>query len=782
MKVFHYKKKLNLSLGIVIIFIFLSGINVNSSLFSKEVTPPFINLGLENMNYGISLNNAPQININTSSEFRMHEFANISSSKENISSIDINVPSSDWNLTNIELNFTDIRLKQETITLASQDDVSDVWVLKNGEYEQLAMQMEVTESIKLISIDIYGFSSQIPEVDEVFVKITGWDDGNNEPDTTKIYGDTIPLNISNTPQWFEQKFAEPIDLEPDNYAIVLDGYPEIGNDIQYYWFINETNPNSLTMSYWDYRFFQGGWDWYSIAGDVFCHRINQFANRSYRPTEINMSAVINEKSYSILNGVDEGMGYLNLPNLDFPIPGTILQIEISTNESIQLSFNLNYSLSINDFKNVDLWLKIEKVKANEWIIVPNITRYSFYYSVAFEFPINWNNVNVFRNGLNISEDSGVLFENDILTIDNNTITPNSTWLISANSEQKDFALSSSAITFNPADKLEIKAETSFGNGELRFSLIDSNNQEIYEEIRSLSLPTEKFSYVISSGDRAGIWNAILIWYNQTDAGFASLTFNVELPFVLEPLSVFFISIGIVGAVSSGYGSYKLIKRRKQTEAIKKRKIIDKCMDIVNLKSILVTDRNSSLTLFEGTYVEKGLDSNLISGFLQAIRSFGIELTESQESSQIIKLEYQKLKIIMDEYGDFRIILIMKEIPSIDFLDSVKDLSYELKEKFEKYISNFNGNIKPFKYIDRLIVKHLNGELLYPLKLDRAENSNITTEERALISKISGLLKTKNTDYIYFKDIVEEKACSPEEVLLINSLIQKGILNPILSFK
>ena len=41
-----------------------------------------------------------------------------------------------------------------------------------------------------------------------------------------------------------------------------------------------------------------------------------------------------------------------------------------------------------------------------------------------------------------------------------------------------------------------------------------------------------------------------------------------------------------------------------------------------------------------------LVSTLISGFLEAIRSFGLELNSSADETQTIKLEYKKSKVLM----------------------------------------------------------------------------------------------------------------------------------------
>ncbi|MFO7794504.1 MAG: hypothetical protein ACQERB_04210 [Promethearchaeati archaeon] len=773
----YLKKKFKIHVFVIFLVFLLGILNLHFFTNFRNYNQIFFNDPSEIRDDLIGLNNGENNSLNSSSDFEMCEFANISSSKTNISSINIDIPSSGWNLTSIEFNFTDISLKQETITLASENDVSDVWVLQNNNIERLSMQIKVTEQVKINSIEIYGFSSQIPEDEEVYVGITDWNSADNVPDLNTIYGDPIPINISNIPTWYVQKFSNPINLDPGDYAFVLDGYGRIGNDIQYYWFMNESNPNPLYMGYY-YRFL--GWRWGKNQYDVFCHKINQWVNRSYKPSEINMTASINEIPYEILEGLNVGTGYLNIYNLNYIIPDNILHITISTNGSIQINFNLNYTISINNLRNVDLLLHIKEGKENDWKIFPNLERYPFYYSVSFQIPTNWFNLSLYKDDIEISSDPEIIYQNYTLTIKNDTITANSDWLIAAQSDRQNFAINIQKTSYNPADEIEIEIGSSFLNGEFNFILLDSIGQEKSSQTKSVNAPTEIFSYIVRSNDRRGTWNALIFWNNQTDAGVENVSFIVEIPFVITPFLIFLISIISIGAVSSVYGTYKIIKRRKRIQQKRKQKIIDKCMDIVNLNHILVTDKKSSLTLFDQKYVEKALEANLISGFLQAIRSFGIELTDTKESSQIIKLEYKNLKVIMDEYSNFRIIAIMKEIPSNEFLNSIKDLSYELEEKFGKYLENFNGDIRPFKYIDRLIIKHLNGELLHPLKLEKVDESKFNQEERTLISKISKLRKIKESEYVFFRDLVHERACDPEEIIIINKLIEQRILKPILN--
>ncbi|TFG00643.1 MAG: hypothetical protein EU542_07880 [Promethearchaeota archaeon] len=771
----YFNKKFRIHV-LIIVVIFLFGSFHLSCFINFKNNSQLLNNGnsIENLNL-VDLVIGEDNSLNTSSNFEMIEYANITSSQNNTSNIDIEMPSAGWNVTNIQLNFTDIRLKEETVVIASENESSDFWILDYDGNERLAMQIEVTEDIKLFSVQILGFSlgRDLLE-DEVSVKITDWDGSNNNPiNVDSPYGE-IGLNISNIAGWHSQIFPDPIDLGPGDYAIVLDGHGTIKEGLDIYWFMNQSNPNPLYMSYY-YKFF--GWRWGRSQYDVFCHKLTWRMNRVYNPSEINMTATIDGIHYKVFDGYSEGYGYIKLSNTNITIPEVIFNIEIKNNQSIQLIFNFTYILHLTEIVLINSIVTIKEGEHNKWKIIPFIDRCSCNYSVSFKIPKSWHNLTIYKNNVNITVDPNIIFDGNNLQIKNDTITDNSSWLITAQNEKKAFSLNSQETIYNPADEIEIEIESSFLNGEFIFILLDSNSQEKYTETKSLSGSTDTFSYVVRSDDIGGIWNALVFWNNQTHAGIEIISFTVDIPFVLSPFSIFLISIISIGAVSSVYGSYKIIKRRKNLQEMRKRRIIDKCMDIVNLNHILVTDKDSSLTLFDKKYTDKVLDANLISGFLQAIRSFGIELTNTKESSQIIKLEYKDLKVIMDEYYDFRMIFLMKDMPSNEFLNSIKDLSYELKEKFGKYLEDFNGDIRPFKYVDRLIIKHLNGELLNPLKISEVNESKLSQAEKNLISKIRKLQKINEADYVLFRELVQERSCDPEEILLINKLIEKGILKP-----
>ena len=161
----------------------------------------------------------------------------------------------------------------------------------------------------------------------------------------------------------------------------------------------------------------------------------------------------------------------------------------------------------------------------------------------------------------------------------------------------------------------------------------------------------------------GIYKAFVYLCNGTDAGIQSEQFEISIPpvpFKMEPWMIFVIILITVAISGAGIISYRTIKSMRSKQFEKKQKLYDSCIDILNLDYIMVTDKKSGLNVYSQNLSEKTIDATLISGFLQAIHSFGIELIKVEDQSQTIKLEYKDSIILMSEFVNIRLILIMKK--------------------------------------------------------------------------------------------------------------------------
>ncbi|MFX0030796.1 MAG: hypothetical protein ACFE8B_16405, partial [Candidatus Hermodarchaeota archaeon] len=289
-----------------------------------------------------------------------------------------------------------------------------------------------------------------------------------------------------------------------------------------------------------------------------------------------------------------------------------------------------------------------------------------------------------------------------------------------------------------------------------------------------------FSFEIPSNWTEGSYSANIYWNNQTDIGMKSQEFQIfipPIPFTLEPWMIFTIIFGIAGISLASAISYRALKKLRIKQIERKQKLYNSCIDILNLDYIMVTDKKSGLNVYTQNFTEKEIDAALISGFLQAIHSFGIELIKVEDQSQTIKLEYKDSIVLMSEFVNIRLILIMKESPSRFFLYAIEELAYDIYRNYGDLIDSFNGDVKPFHSIENLLKQHLNVSFIYPLritKIEKLEKVRITQNERSFINKAVTLMKTNNRDYFLIKSLLPGKECSPRDVEIVISLMEKKV--------
>jgi len=715
---------------------------------------------------------SPPINLN----FEMTEYANIRDNINNISSIEIPLNSSKWDLTNIELNFTNIEFKREIREIENNFVLHFKELDKNDKAQ--AIQINITEPTDIFGLQIYGYESNPATTTNITIQINGYDNPTNKPNET-IYVSVV-LNMSSETKWYTQTFPFPIHLNRGYYYLIVNGSEMAPFDAaKYYWGINDINPNNPNLFSWEYDT-----DWLNgITGETFLYKLDQKITKEVFPQEINMSAEIGENNYyPILNGSSSGTGNLNL-NLNFSLYNETLTIPITNNFMSDLIFNVNFSINLknNFFSEGSVIISDSN---NEWNIFPEFSRFSLNYTVKFEYPESWQNLTIYR-------DTGTGWENitsDIIKdpinyfifLPNNITLEEADWRITANSPKMDFNLNLSITEWNPGQNLQFSVEPPIIQGNLTFVLVYPSGFTNITEIKEVTSEEIWFSYPLPSNYLAGTYIIKIYWNNETDAGVQSQEFQIivpSVPFTLDPLTIFGIVLLAVGLSAFGIISYRTIKKIRTRKIEEEQKIFSKCMDIMNLDYIIVTNKRSGLSVYEQKFTSKDLNGTLISGFLQALSSFGIELMKVENQSQTIKLEYKDSIVLMSEFVNIRLILIMKESPSKYLLYSLEDLAYDTYKNYGKMIDQFNGDVRKFKGIEDLLIKHLNVSIVYPLKLaniDKLEKIRISPTEKSVINNAISIMNKSNTNIFYIKDLILEKTCSPKDIEIILKLIEKNI--------
>jgi hypothetical protein len=247
------------------------------------------------------------------------------------------------------------------------------------------------------------------------------------------------------------------------------------------------------------------------------------------------------------------------------------------------------------------------------------------------------------------------------------------------------------------------------------------------------------------------------------------------PFNPIPLIIILVLIISVAVGISSYVGYK--KFRKIHES-KMKNILNQCLDVMNLEYVIVLHVKSGIDIFSLSFGEKEVDATLISGFLHAIQNFGTEVIDGVRESRTIKVEYRKSIILMNEFVNLRLIVIMKNVPSKNFLYSIESLAYDIYSKYGKDIDNFQGNLKQFQGIKDLIDKNLNLSFIAPLTVVKSEKVRLTPAEKAMVERAEKFMKTQNFNYFYTLYLIPENICTPKDAKTILSLINKKVFRPL----
>ena len=731
------------------------------------------------MNFNLDYVNAQSSDkyIIVEKEFQLTECSEHAGENINVDSINITMPSSKWNITTLEANFTDIKLGKEVHTV--EEEATTFLKIYKG-LKGYGVQLNITEDILLFGVYIFGYL-QYTSKSDVWVQIRGYNEIFHTPNSTQ-YGDSILVNISSIPNWYLQEFPNPISLSKGQYYLVLNGSGFATSDnSNYFWYLNE---DSIHENLYTSKLIWTGEELIWTVEDLgkpFLHKLIQKTDRTYDPEEINMTIGINGDIFSIIDGIEQGTGTLNVEDINhFPNVTSFIG-QIHKNISADLVFNMTYKASYITFLETSGFVRIEENKDNIWSISPIITRTFENYTLYFNYHDTWNGIRIMRNSQDITSQVVINETLKYLFLPNETILDDATWLIQANSTNMNFNLDLPRLEFRAGQELKFSLEEPALDGNYTFILYDSLGYELEDSMQIKQIPDDTlvFSYNLSSISNEGTYKAYIYWNDLHEAGIVTQEFNIIIPEVFDP--AFMIGIIIISIVSilTVLSIYFTVKKSHEKSKARKEAIFKKWKDITNLQYFILIEKSGSLNVFEQVFTNRSVDPTLITGFLSAIRSFGIELTNSEDKTQTIKLEYKDSKILMAEFKHFRLIFIMGDNPSQYFLQSIADLSTDIEQKFGNMLKNFDGSTGQFAGVEDLLKEHLKTSILYPLKISVKKGIPITPVEKFLLLKASSILKKQKKDYFYITFLLNEGDIESKEIEAIVNLIDKGIFIPIL---
>jgi len=698
--------------------------------------------------------------------------------------VNINLLSNSSTIQDLEINFTDIKypIEQKTIEDYNSNSSNNQINNKNHGYA-IQINLNKTKTIYGVNIFIKNANPTDPSPRPIYVIIKGFNPDGNKPNET-IYGESILLNKSDTsdPGWFIQEFPSPITLSGGNYFLVLDG-SAIGNwpQTQIDWYLNDVNPSHPDL--YTSQLNSSGWlD--GELGEPFLYKLIYKIEEDLYPEEINMTAEINSEKYPVenWNGNEKGKGILKRENINLK-HNMQLNIIIRNNLTKSLNFNFSYNFRMNDDIS---FVAIGEISQNEkiaWKFNPSITRKSENMTIKFYYASTWSNLTLYKNGLNIS--SSVIFnhEENYLFIPNDTIEDGADWEITANSPKFDIGLKTPKLEFKTGQELRFEINAPILEGNYTFILFDSFGLEVYRIVKTIPPDNNIFTYQIPENMDEGNFTAYVFWNSDTDAGVATQEFKVVVATGLVDSNFFLpIIIGVVvgGGSIIGFSSVVVIKKYNKSKKKELEDFLKECSELLNIKSIIVTEKSSGIALYSKSFGGKKLDGTLLSGFFQAIRNFGEEALEEFKNSRTVKLDYKEYVVLMNDFVNVRVIVVMKEQPSTNFQYTLDDLTYDIYINYGPKIDKFQGDLKDFVGIEKIIEKNINIDLLYPFRLNLQPKMKLKLEdkEKKIIQRAQNLMRDNNMDYFYSIYLLPENDCEPEDFETIKALIEKDIFHPI----
>ncbi|MFX0180437.1 MAG: hypothetical protein ACFE78_09610, partial [Candidatus Hodarchaeota archaeon] len=513
-----------------------------------------------------------------SANFAMEEFTENFDKLDNITSIEVPLPSSSWNLTNLQLNFSNIKLQREIKPIEDQHygDYGNIYYTNpSWKTHGLGVQINLTETTRIFGAYIYGYKS--PETTEIIqVQIRGYNDAEKKPDDN-IYAFTN-INVSLIPGWYLQIFNSSVELPKGNYYLVLFGIVSGGTD--YYWAYNEDDPKDPNLYTSKYT---NNWNT-GVQNAPYLYKLIQKVNRSYNPEEINMTVEINGGSYDVLNSTSPYSGILSINGLNWNVNDPNINIPLKNDLNIELNFTLDYHIKLKNYLPSNATVLIEAEKDNIWTLTPKITKYFWNYSIRFHYPSNWNNLMIFRDGVNVSSLIYInTFENSIL-ITNNTIINGAEWNITATSPLFNFELDIRLYEYGPGQELRFLIDEPATSGTYTLILYDPVDLPIDDAQKTITLPadTNLFNYTFKTHPLEGEYHAYVYFFDGINAGVETATFIMIIPFTIDPLTLFLIIFALVIGISVTTSIVLVVKKHKRKVEAYKEEIFNKCRDILNI--------------------------------------------------------------------------------------------------------------------------------------------------------------------------------------------------------
>jgi len=220
----------------------------------------------------------------------------------------------------------------------------------------------------------------------------------------------------------------------------------------------------------------------------------------------------------------------------------------------------------------------------------------------------------------------------------------------------------------------------------------------------------------------------------------------------------------------------------------------KFLDVLNIKHILLMDKSSGLTILNYAVSGVDIDTNLLSGFIQA----NITFSESSEVSkqnvapsiefQFYEFQYKKFNLLLKDGDIIRVCLILDHKASIKLRNQVFQFLEVFEPQFKEELIDFRekGAYFDFQEMIAYIVEFFNINLMFPMTLARSippyelDNVKRNLVQKTIYNLAKEMLTIKPFFFINNMLIRLKKIADIEdEVILyeLYQLLERKIISP-----
>ena len=239
----------------------------------------------------------------------------------------------------------------------------------------------------------------------------------------------------------------------------------------------------------------------------------------------------------------------------------------------------------------------------------------------------------------------------------------------------------------------------------------------------------------------------------------------EFMIFLDLLPYILLVIGIVLAISFViYRGFVVPKRRRRIKSLKE--LYQKLSDVENMQYLLVITKDGGVPCFSKSLADVPIDESLVSGFLSAISSFGLEIGSKIQEGEggLEELSYRQFKIIINEGSLVKVALLLLKRPSETLKQKLKSFVKYFEDVYKDDLIDFSGEVFQDVPVTKMIEDIFEADLLYP--------------HQVVENKVKEYLKTSSPNNIDKKIIIIARGEDFESNFylrdLINHLKTKGI--------